>query len=348
MSRDASMVVLDTVEAARAYCQRGWAVVPIPCGEKAPRLKDWPKLRLANADLATKFSSGENIGIILGEASAGLVDVDLDAAEARCVAAKFLPDTRLVHGRATKPTSHFWFRTLQSLRPEKFTDVDGSALAELRSTGQQTVVPPSVHPSGERLEWERQGEPSTVEPGALRSAVAKIAAVAILARHWPTPGARNDAANALAGMLLRAGWDEEETIVIITAVAGAANDEELRQRARDVASTARRIASGRPATGTPTLATIVGEKVVERIRAWLGPELHRKAVADVSPLANEIRRIALTNETALFDKRRDIACLVESELRAEGQFFRTRVAVFSSTTPSGDFTTSSNRHFSAS
>lgn len=31
---------------ARDYLRKGWAPVPIPPGEKAPRLTDWPNLRL--------------------------------------------------------------------------------------------------------------------------------------------------------------------------------------------------------------------------------------------------------------------------------------------------------------
>ena len=43
------------------------------------------------------------------------------------------------------------------------SDVDGNpgtTLIELRSTGQQTVIPPSVHPSGELLVWADKRDPA--------------------------------------------------------------------------------------------------------------------------------------------------------------------------------------------
>ena len=56
-----------TLDAARDYLRRGWAVIPIPHSEKARREKDWPNLRLSESDLTARFSNGENIGVLLGE-----------------------------------------------------------------------------------------------------------------------------------------------------------------------------------------------------------------------------------------------------------------------------------------
>ena len=68
---------MDILAAARAYMARNWMVVPIPHRSKSPVLLDWPNLRLAEADLPQHFSGNENIGLLLGETSHGLVDVDL-------------------------------------------------------------------------------------------------------------------------------------------------------------------------------------------------------------------------------------------------------------------------------
>lgn len=65
-----------TLEGARQYVRPGKAVVPIPRSEKAPRIPGWPSLRIAEVLLAEHFSHGENIGLILGAASGGLVDID--------------------------------------------------------------------------------------------------------------------------------------------------------------------------------------------------------------------------------------------------------------------------------
>jgi hypothetical protein len=82
-------------------------------------------------------------------------------------------------------------------------------------------------------------------------------------------GARHEVSMALAGMLLRAGWPEAR-------VATAA-DEEWQERKTDVASTARRLKEGRPATGIPTLGDLVGEEVVDRLVDWLELEDSQEA-----------------------------------------------------------------------
>src|SRR5690349_17241691 len=140
---------LRTIEAAYEYLRQGRSVIPIPAGEKAPHIPNWPNLQIREQELSEYFRDGSNIGILLGSASNGLVDVDLDSPEARKLASAFLPATGLIHGRAGSRASHYWFHTVQPPQPRKFTDADGKVILELRSNGQQTVVPPSIHPSGE-------------------------------------------------------------------------------------------------------------------------------------------------------------------------------------------------------
>lgn len=276
-SRSGITAPLTMLDAAREFVWRGWAVVPVPQGKKAPQIPGWPSLRLGEADLPKYFNHGENIGVILGQASNGLADVDLDTIEAVSLAPHFLPYTELVHGRASKPSSHFWY-IAPGASPKKFTDLNGTPLVEIRSTGQQTIAPPSVHPSGEVLAWDRDGEPVTVDGAELLRAVARLATAALFVRHWPV-GSRHHAANALAGMLLRAGWSEEDAVLFVGVVAEAAHDEETKSRVCDVVTTAKRLAAGKSATGTPTLAEIVGGDIVSRAREWLGMHGHR----DVEP-----------------------------------------------------------------
>ena len=53
---------------------------------------------------------------------------------------------------------------------------------------------------------------------------------------------------------------------LIENIAITAGDEEAEQRVLDVRSTALRLASGRDATGGKTLASIIGDDVVSRVR----------------------------------------------------------------------------------
>ena len=276
-----SKAVIGTLDAAREYVLRSMAIVPIPRGQKAPVNKGWPSLRLSEGDLPQHFRNGENIGIILGQASAGLIDIDLDCVEAIAVAGFLLPVTGLVFGRASKPRSHHFYICDPLPAPQKFCAPDGRTLVELRGNGQQTVVPPSIHPCGEAYQFEDDGEPARVDGRALAQAVRRVAAAALMARHSPAQGYRHDASLALAGMLIHGGWTEDEAAPFIEAVATASHDEETRARVRNVASTEKRIAAGKGAAGGSTLAGIIGADVVKRAREWLG--LDRRNVSTSSP-----------------------------------------------------------------
>lgn len=282
---------------ARASIRKGRYIVRVPRGRKGPIDKNWHTQRITEQQIEEYFGEEHNIGWLTGECSGNLGDVDLDCRHAVFAADKFLPSTERIHGRKSNPSSHRWYTPEPMLAPTKFTDIDGSCLLEFRSNGQQTLIPPSVHPSGERLRWEATGEPARVNGVALRTAITKVAAGALLANHYPKEGQRHEAAEALAGLLLRAKWSEAETSEFVEAVAEAADDEESAARVRDVISTAKRLAAGGPATGGPTLASIIGEEVVKRVRQWLqlGIPAEIGAAADwpdPAPLGDELPPVA--------------------------------------------------------
>ena len=132
------------ISAARDYLGRGWRPVPIQPGKKTPALKEWPQLRLEVDQVPEVFASSNNIGLLLGVPSNGLVDIDFDHPIARALA-HLLPHTDRVHGRSGNPSSHRWYEcTGEVPQSAKFVDpTTGEMLVEFRSTGGQTVVPPS-------------------------------------------------------------------------------------------------------------------------------------------------------------------------------------------------------------
>jgi hypothetical protein len=256
---------------ARICLRRRWQPVPIPQGRKRPLIKDWPHLRLKTRDLVKAFGQTDGIGLILGEASGGLVDVDLDCHEAISIAPSFLPPTERIHSRKSKPFSHWWYLIKPSPAPLQLKDVDGSMLVELRANGQQTVIPPSIHPSGEEFYWNKARNPGPVDASALRRAVERLAACALIARHWPQKGSRHEVALALAGFLLRNEWPTEHVKTFVTAAAFASmRDEEWQDRPDDVETTVDRLGKGLPATGIPKLSALIGDDVVSKLTAWLG------------------------------------------------------------------------------
>jgi putative DNA primase/helicase len=269
-----------SIEDARAWLKRGAAILPLPLRSKIPVLVNWQDLRLTEPDLVNYFNTEPiNIGVLLGAPSADLVDVDCDWPEAAAVAAVLLPRTA-VFGRTSAPASHRLYQAAGAVT-EKWKlppSLGGDKLMvlELRSTGAQTVAPPSVHPSGEDVRWERQVKPARMDGAALKRRCALVAAAAVLARlAWGT-GSRHELALAVAGAMLGSGWAEEEVTALVEAAAGAAGDLELADRRAAVRTTAKAIAAGQPATGLPRLAQLVGEELVGVLKRWLrlGEPLH--------------------------------------------------------------------------
>ncbi|MBK9126204.1 MAG: DUF3987 domain-containing protein [Phycisphaerales bacterium] len=173
------------IESARTYLARGYAVIPVPARKKIPVLKGWTDLRLSESDLPAHFNGTGNIGVLLGEPSGWLVDVDLDCEEAVALAPKFLPPTGAMSGRPGKPASHWWY-ICEGIKTRKHQDpVSKKMIVELRSTGAQTVVGPSIHPSGEPYDL-LDGEPAVVDAGELAAAVAALAEAVTEARHGRT------------------------------------------------------------------------------------------------------------------------------------------------------------------
>jgi hypothetical protein len=170
------------LESARTYLSRGYAVIPVPARKKIPVLKGWTDLRLSESELPAHFNGTGNIGVLLGEPSGWLIDVDLDCDEAVALAPKFLPPTGATSGRPGKPASHWWY-VCEGIKTRKHQDpVSKKMIVELRSTGAQTVVGPSIHPSGEPYD-PLDGEPAVVDAGELDAAVAALADAVTEARH---------------------------------------------------------------------------------------------------------------------------------------------------------------------
>lgn len=264
------------LESVVALHARGFALVPVPLGLKRPVIRGWQDLRLDGAELRSTFRERSNVGVLLGEPSGGLIDVDLDGPEALALVPAFLPPTDLCSGRASAPGSHRFYRVVTPVATTRYRDPLAAAtdargmLVELRSTGAQTLVPPSVHPSGEPLAWLRDGDPAEAAADTLRRAVGRLAAACLLVRHWPPAGSRHDVALALGGGLLRAGWPVDEAEAFVWHIALAAGDEEGDDRRRAVQSTADALATGQPTTGWPRLATLLDPRLVDAIRRWLG------------------------------------------------------------------------------
>jgi hypothetical protein len=278
----------DPRSAALDYLQRGLAPIPIACKSKVPPkgLDNWAELRLTAEDIDSYFpeNGNRNIALLLGALNgspAGEVVADLDCVEARRAADRLLPPTGRVAGRRTNPRSHRHYRVEDAPAKayDKYKDPlrssnEKNTLIELLSTGKYVVAPPSIHDkTGETYTWHSFDQAAEVPIAALQVAMGELASAALLGRYWPN-GSRHDAALALSGGLLRAGWTVEAVETFVRAVCAAAQDPEVNDRLRAVADTAAKLdAGGQILTGWPTLAQLLGDKgrvLVDQVCEWLG------------------------------------------------------------------------------
>jgi hypothetical protein len=291
------------------YTSKGWFTVPVPLRAKGPILDEWPKLRLTEADLEKHFSGAGNIGLLLGTISGGLTDVDLDAPEALAAAPVFLLPTRMISGRQGKPKSHWWYITTPTPTTMVFSDPliadrKKATMAELRGNAKkedsalQTVVPPSIHETGEPVRWEDLTlEPARVSAEELIERVTYVSVCALIARYWPGQGEHgHDLVLALSGALLRAGL--ELTVVKKLVLTSAEIAGYSRAKEADVDDTARNLQEGRAVTGRTRFAELMPRKVVDEIWKWLGKPNRRLAILPWGPYTVDRGRICWTKQSA--------------------------------------------------
>ena len=309
--------VLNNANGALEAIQRGFQPIPLETGGKRAMVAGWPRLRWQNTpegleeaqDRFDAWSAQGNggLGVLLGEPSGGLVDVDLDHALTNRLKDHFLPRTPARSGRASRPNSHYWYiaepGTLQGTRAYKLADRK-TVTVEHRSTGGQTALPGNRHPTGEMYEWSSDvwggpEGPLRIDGRVIALQVALLGFCTLLVSVWATEGSRHEAYLALAGGLLRVGdgvhpyW-ERNAGVVISAIADATNDDEGgdKRSAEVMNSTLTRLREGRPVGGFGKLAAILGEDAVKQIRVALSEVESAAGVPSRSSGNLSIERIA--------------------------------------------------------
>ena len=257
--------------------------VPNKPSKKRPPMLGWQNLRLTIDDLQEHFSNGNGLGWLLGIKPRPIADVDIDCGEAVAVSSLIpLLKTNRIFGRLSNPCSHYLYELPEEFESKSFKDPlrNGTdkypVIIELRGRGGQTVVPPSVHPSGEQIKWEHEGDFGKTTLNVLQILVAKIAAASLLVRYWPRG---HETRHALTGMLARAGWTEEATAEFVCAILRVAQPENREGRA-DVYNSYLRLKRGDEVAGRPTLEERLGENgklIVRTVAEWLGLKEHHAA-----------------------------------------------------------------------
>lgn len=274
-------------EAARELLRRGFLPLPLDPKSKGTRRPGWPDFRTSPERVEADFPADGNLGVLLGEVSRDLTDGDLDCEEARRLAPAFLPRTELVSGRPSAPDSHRFYLSPGApyLKLEDpLREGAKATLLEIRSgtlsAAHQTMLPPSIHPSGERVSWSRYGEPAAVPAADLERAARELAAASLLLRYLPErdgSSRRHDFFLALSGVLLRGEWTEERAKRFEREIRKAAGDDSNREAA--VSSTGKRLDRDGKATGWPSLVAVLtdslpgGEADARKLTDWLAETL---------------------------------------------------------------------------
>jgi hypothetical protein len=272
------------LDTAVDYITRGWTPVPVAFRSKKPSAGDgWHLTHVNASNVAQHFNGSEqNVGIQMGPASHNLTDGDMDTEEARVIAPFFMPKTKSKFGRASARWSHYLYYSDLADKPGigatiVFKDpATKETILELRvggdGKGAQTVAPGSIHEgSGERIVWEEDGEPTRIAGDDLLRCAKIVAALALLARHWPQRGskARHFTALRLGGFLARCAWNEVQIELALEAIARAANDEEIYDRRTAGRDARQYFVSGGNTAGFPALRGDFGEAIARRVAEWL-------------------------------------------------------------------------------
>ena len=187
---------------AAELISHGYAVCRIEPGEKRPTYPRWGTHFVDPAVLERDDSIGIVCGPISGIEGHALVCIDLDNPDTVRHADAYLPATKMVEGRKGKRRSHRWYLVLLDSIPKSdyshakqaapamerkyghpgprtisFRDREGEELIRLIGTGGQAVVPPSLHTSGARREWENglRDEPTILKFKVLLKALRRLA-----------------------------------------------------------------------------------------------------------------------------------------------------------------------------
>jgi hypothetical protein len=281
----------DMIEVARTYRDNHhW--VPLRLVGKKPKGDEWQKRTLQ--DPVPEFKTGDNIGVLLGAPSGDMVRLDADFPVIPTVAARLFP-VSMTFGRSSSPRSGRLlickglkstdFKLPDSMKDDArlplHDDKPGLVVFQILSTGKQTVVPPSVHlASGEQVVWEIEAPLAELDAKVLLGRVGVEAFCMAVRQFWPARGTRNEAAMAMARVLLEAldgtGTDEQRIALVddlVEAVAMAGGDGEAsRDGKRRAVATLAKMNAGEETTGMTRLLELLElpEGVAKLFRKWLG------------------------------------------------------------------------------
>jgi hypothetical protein len=282
-------VSIELLKSSRAFA------VMTPRGQKDPGHFRWdPKSNSKERSDATIHSlerNQENLGVHLFGAT---VDVDVDTDNPFMMAALdyFLPPTSHIWGRPSRLRTHrlyelagakaafdpAMFPFLEKIKnnPKIAVEVRGG---ELRNA-QYSLLPGSVHPSGEMYEWDdlraARSTPTAADMDRIVNGVRFACVAALIAPYW-TEGVRNTLCMALSGFLHRAAqhveemgsasyliFDKQRAKDLLLGVLEIADDDpaDLQMRLRTFETTWDKAEAGEAVSGATSISKLTGDEEI--------------------------------------------------------------------------------------
>lgn len=202
-------------ELAAEYVDSGWSVLPVRPEEKRPFMTNWlqyTKTRASKTMVESWFSnlSGAGVGVVTGKIS-NMVVLDVESSCPYPIEdlLKRYPTQMIARSGGGGYHLFYQYPVNQSRVSNRVRIFDG---ADLRADGGFIVLPPTMHPSGNRYEWvkrgplgafptallELQSQPRVQEEGWITEALRGV-----------SEGGRNDTCARLAGYFFKKGMNAD-------------------------------------------------------------------------------------------------------------------------------------------
>ena len=194
---------------------------------KKPVDVNWPD---EGKSLEQALATNGNLGLLLGPKS-DVMDVDLDCKEAKGLADLILPKPFAQFDRGTSDSGHYLYKATTCGPTKKFSgNGPKSTLVEIRGDGSQTMIPPSIHPDGSRLDFtEFDKDAPEVEYADLLKSVSFLAACSEIAQLWES-GRRHELALSFSGLCLKQEIDPQLLVQVIQRICRITGDLEEQDR----------------------------------------------------------------------------------------------------------------------
>jgi AAA domain/Bifunctional DNA primase/polymerase, N-terminal len=272
------------------YLQRGWSVMRLPPSSKDPYQGKSFAAYVVTRDNIHKLKEDENLAVLFNTAGS-LKDFDCDFQTAADLARE-VGLQGAAFGRQAVGIGHYLFNA-PGCEAKKFElpigayprdlplhDGEPSRMVlEIRGNDNTyTMMPPSVHPCGEKLEWVNgRREPAAMTAAELRTLAGRHAVAAAVLYFYPEDAsARYDTRMALTGALSRAGMPATMVTRYVQAVAKLADDPKWKENFAK--RTKKRLQEDKPTTGMTKLIETFGLPLAcaATFRDWLADEEQAK------------------------------------------------------------------------